>query len=114
MRYRVPRPITAFIKQVASILGGPEKEIDFLLNNAGINATPKQTSLILTPESLSEHINVNAMGPAEAVQILESHLQDGSVVMNMTSGLSLYGGVMRGSFWCLSLSSAEGFRHQGV
>jgi short-subunit dehydrogenase involved in D-alanine esterification of teichoic acids len=84
-----------------------------LLNNAGINATPKQTSLILTPEFLSEHINVNVMSPAKTVQVLESHLQDGSAVMNMTSGLGLYGGVMRGSFWCLSLSSAEGFRATG-
>jgi len=32
---------------------------------------------------------VNVMGPAKIVQLLESHLQSGSVVMNMTSGLGL-------------------------
>lgn len=32
-------------------------------------------------------MNVNVMGPARMVQVLESHLQRGSVVMNMTSGL---------------------------
>ncbi|PMD49415.1 NAD(P)-binding protein [Hyaloscypha bicolor E] len=79
--------IAAFSKQVTSILGGPEKKIDFLLNNAGINATHWQTSLTLTAESLSNHMNVNVMGPAKTVQVLESHLQKGSVVMNMTSGL---------------------------
>jgi NAD(P)-dependent dehydrogenase (short-subunit alcohol dehydrogenase family) len=79
--------IAAFSSQVTSILGGPEKKIDFLLNNAGINATHWQTSLTLTAESLSNHMNVNVMGPAKTVQVLESHLQKGSVVMNMTSGL---------------------------
>jgi NAD(P)-dependent dehydrogenase (short-subunit alcohol dehydrogenase family) len=79
--------ITVFSKQVTSLLGGADKKIDFLLNNAGINATSYQTGLTLTPDSLSNHINVNVMGPAKLVQVLESHLQDGSVVMNMTSGL---------------------------
>ena len=45
------------------------------------------TSLDLTPEALNEHVNVNVMGPAKTVQVLERHLRDGSVVMNMTSGL---------------------------
>jgi len=79
--------ITAFSKQVASVLGGEDKKIDFLLNNAGINATSQQTSLTMTPESLANHINVNVMGPAKTVQVLESNLQQGSVVMNMTSGI---------------------------
>ncbi|PMD43060.1 NAD(P)-binding protein [Hyaloscypha variabilis F] len=83
--------ITAFSKQVASVLGGDDKKIDFLLNNAGINATPKQTSLTLTPDSLANHINVNVLGPANTVQVLESHLQKGTVVMNMTSGLGSLG-----------------------
>jgi len=83
--------ITAFCKQVSSVLGGPDKKIDFLLNNAGINANSQQTSLTLTADNLSEHINVNVAGPAKTVQLLESHLQSGSVVMNTTSGL--------GSLW---------------
>lgn len=32
-------------------------------------------------------MNVNVAGPAKTVQVLEKHLQEGSVVMNMTSGL---------------------------
>lgn len=79
--------ITAFGEQVSSILGGPDKKIDFLLNNAGIHSTPNQTSLTLTSESLLEHINVNVMGPAKTVQVLEGHLHKGSVVMNTTSGI---------------------------
>ena len=79
--------IAAFSKEVGSILGGADKKINFLLNNAGINATSEQTSLTLTSESLLDHINVNVMGPAKTVQVLESHLHSGSVVMNMTSGI---------------------------
>ncbi|KAL2075993.1 hypothetical protein VTL71DRAFT_936 [Oculimacula yallundae] len=66
---------------------GKETKIDFLLNNAGINATPEQTSSTMTGDSLANHINVNVMGPARIVQILDAHLKEGSVVMNMTSGL---------------------------
>ena len=77
--------ITSFGKEVSSLLGA--EKIDFLLNNAGINAQPQQTSLTLTPEALTEHVSVNVMGPAKTVQVLEKHLQQGSVVMNMTSGL---------------------------
>lgn len=63
---------------------GQGTKIDFLLNNAGINATPDQTSLTITPDSLANHMNVNVMGPARMVQVLKSHLTEGSVVMNMT------------------------------
>ncbi|KAH7342443.1 short chain dehydrogenase/reductase SDR [Rhexocercosporidium sp. MPI-PUGE-AT-0058] len=66
---------------------GAETKIDFLLNNAGINATPNQSSLTMTPDSFANHMNVNVMGPARVVQVLEAHLKEGSVVMNMTSGL---------------------------
>lgn len=78
--------IASFAKQVSALLGQDAK-IDFLLNNAGINSSPGQDSLSLTPEALSEHINVNVMGPAKMVQVLLPHLKEGSVVMNMTSGL---------------------------
>ena len=44
--------ITAFGKQVSSTLGGADKKIDFLLNNAGINHNSKQTSLTMTIDSL--------------------------------------------------------------
>jgi len=77
--------IETFGKSVTSILDA--EKIDFLLNNAGINTHPKMTSLDVTPEVLAEHISVNVMGPAKTVQVLERHLKDGSVVMNMTSGL---------------------------
>ncbi|CZS97542.1 hypothetical protein WAI453_008678 [Rhynchosporium graminicola] len=66
---------------------GSGTKIDFLLNNAGINTTAAQTSLTMTGESLMNHMNVNVMGPARIVQVLDVHLKEGSVVMNMTSGL---------------------------
>ena len=77
--------VESFGKQVTTLLDAGK--IDFLLNNAGINAQPELTSLTLTPEALTEHVSVNVMGPAKTVQVLERHLQPGSVVMNMTSGL---------------------------
>lgn len=36
-------------------------------------------------------MNVNVLGPALLVQVLSPHLQSGSVVMNMTSGLGSLG-----------------------
>ena len=84
-----PESIESFGKQVATILGGGK--IDFLLNNAGINAQPELSSLTLAPEALTEHINVNVIGPAKIVQVLEKNLHSGSVVMNMTSGIGSMG-----------------------
>lgn len=79
--------ITTFSNQFAALFT-PDTKIDFLLNNAGINATPAQTSLTMTPDSLANHMNINVMGPAFMVQALLPHLQRGSVVMNMGSVLS--------------------------
>ncbi len=79
--------ITAFSAQFAKLFS-PDTKIDFLLNNAGINATPSQTSLTMTPDSLANHMSINVMGPALMVQTLLPHLQRGSVVMNMGSVLS--------------------------
>ncbi|KUJ21659.1 NAD(P)-binding protein [Mollisia scopiformis] len=82
--------ITKFASIISQLLGKDAK-IDFLLNNAGINANSKMTSLTMTADALTNHMNVNVMGPAKLVQVLEPHLQDGSVVMNMTSGLGSLG-----------------------
>lgn len=77
--------IESFGRQVAAII--PGRKIDFLLNNAGVNVKPELTSLDVTSESITENMAVNVIGPARIVQVLESYLQSGSVVMNMTSGL---------------------------
>ncbi|OQV01000.1 hypothetical protein CLAIMM_06422 [Cladophialophora immunda] len=79
------------VKQPLAGSGGGSKQIDYLLNNAGINATPEQSSLDMTAESLRNHIDVNVMGPAETVKVLLPYLGQGSVVMNMTSGLGSCG-----------------------
>lgn len=65
--------------------------VDFLLNNAGINATPEQTSLDISGESLRNHIDVNVMGPAETLKVVLPLLGSGSTVLNMTSGLGSCG-----------------------
>ncbi|KAE8440917.1 hypothetical protein EG329_006314 [Mollisiaceae sp. DMI_Dod_QoI] len=78
--------ITTFASTLSALLG-PSTKIDYLLNNAGINANSQLTSLTFTPESLSTHMQTNVLGPALLVQSLLPHLQQGTVVMNMTSGL---------------------------
>ncbi|KIW89455.1 uncharacterized protein Z519_09611 [Cladophialophora bantiana CBS 173.52] len=83
------KSIHAFGDAVKEPLAG--KQIDYLLNNAGINATSEQTSLDMTADSLRNHIDVNVMGPAETVKVLLPYLGKGSVVMNMTSGLGSCG-----------------------
>jgi NAD(P)-dependent dehydrogenase (short-subunit alcohol dehydrogenase family) len=82
--------IHAFAKSLPQLLGN-SSQVDVLLNNAGINATPDQTSLDINQESLREHIDVNVMGPAETVKVLMEHLGRGSTVLNMTSGLGSCG-----------------------
>lgn len=77
--------IEAFAKQVSVLLG--TRKIDFLLNNAGVNVQSQQTALNVTAEAITENMLVNVLGPAKIVQVLDAHLQSGSVVMNMTSGL---------------------------
>jgi NAD(P)-dependent dehydrogenase (short-subunit alcohol dehydrogenase family) len=74
--------ISKFADGVAKILG-KNQQIHYLLNNAGINAVPDQTSLDLTETDLQQHISVNVFGPAKTVQVLLPHLQKGSVIMNM-------------------------------
>jgi NAD(P)-dependent dehydrogenase (short-subunit alcohol dehydrogenase family) len=82
--------IHAFANSLPRLLGSSAR-IDVLLNNAGINATPEQTSLDITQESLREHIDVNVMGPAETTKMLTQYLGRGSAVLNMTSGLGSCG-----------------------
>jgi NAD(P)-dependent dehydrogenase (short-subunit alcohol dehydrogenase family) len=56
------KSVTSFASEVTSLLGAQGK-IDYLLNNAGINSVPDQTSLSLAPECLQEQITVNVLGP---------------------------------------------------
>ena len=80
--------ISQFGDAVSALLANDAK-IDFLLNNAGINAVPQQDSLSMTGEDVAEHMRVNVMGPATMVQVCAAKglLGTGSVVMNMSSGL---------------------------
>lgn len=79
--------IQAFVKEAAKKLNG--NQINYLVNNAGINANPQQTSLSIVPEDLQKHMQVNVMGPAKTVQFLyEASLLSNNVrIVNMTSGL---------------------------
>lgn len=81
-----PDSIASFGKELSKIVGEGHK-IDYLLNNAGINADPRQTAMTLTPDAVQSHINTNVVGPALLVQALNGQLSRGSIIMNMTSGL---------------------------
>jgi len=78
--------ISSFGEAVIKVLG-EEGQLHYLLNNAGINAVPDQTSLDLKEADLQQHISINVFGPAKTVQVLIPHLRKGSVIINMTSGL---------------------------
>ncbi|KAH0845867.1 hypothetical protein AYO21_06968 [Fonsecaea monophora] len=81
--------IQAFGDAVRDTLAG--NPVDYLVNNAGINATPEETSLDMTAESLRRHIDINVVGPAETVKVLLPCLREGSAVMNLSSGLGSCG-----------------------
>lgn len=79
--------ITELPKSLAAALGSATPKIDYLINNAGINAVPSQTTLDLDADDLAKHITVNVYGPAKLVSALLPYLGKGSVVVNLSSGL---------------------------
>jgi len=82
---------------------GESTQLDYLLNSAGINANPDQTSLTIGASDLRNHIDINVIGPAKTVEALLPHLKKGSVVMNMTSGLGSCGkGVVKCATYSIS------------
>jgi NAD(P)-dependent dehydrogenase (short-subunit alcohol dehydrogenase family) len=77
--------IAKFGAEVERVLAGTK--IDYLVNNSGINDTPEDSSLTMTPESLHRHIDINVLGPQKTAQVLVPLLAKDSVIVNMTSGL---------------------------
>lgn len=89
------------VTQVSDILG--QSRLDYLINNAGINAVPERTALDFTGDELREHIDINVIGPAEMVKALDSKLGKGSVVLNMSSGLGSCGkGIVKCTAYAVS------------
>lgn len=80
--------IRIFTKEAARVLGANRK-IDFLLNSAGINPAPSQSSLTLGPDEVQAQIAVNVIGPAKTVELLldAGLLSDNARILNMSSGL---------------------------
>lgn len=79
-----PSSISRFGDEVTKLLG-KDGQLHYLINNAGINTVPDQTSLDLDENTLQQHISVNVFGPAKTVQVLLPHLQERSVIANMVS-----------------------------
>lgn len=79
--------IQSFAKEAFKTLGGAK--IDYLINNAGINSVPAQTSLTLSPTDLSENMRINVLGPAKVTEYLLSAdlLAPNVRIVNMSSGL---------------------------
>ncbi len=99
--------IETFGKELDKTIG-KDTQLDFLINNAGINAVPNQTSLTLGEKDLQEHISVNVIGPAKTVEAVLSHLQKGSTVVNMTSGLGSCGkGIVKCTAYSISKAAVN-------
>ncbi|KAK1826121.1 C-factor [Podospora conica] len=81
--------IHQFAKDAARVLHPAGQKIDFLLNNAGINAASWQTSLSLGPDDMAAQFSVNVLGPAKVVEFLlgADLLAPDVRIFNMTSGL---------------------------
>ena len=64
-------------------------QIDFLLNNAGINSVPHQTALSINASDLNDQIRINVLGPAKTTELLLSNhlLAPTARIVNMSSGL---------------------------
>lgn len=87
--------------QITKVLG--DGQLHYLINNAGINSVPQKTALTMTPEDIRSHIEINVIGPNELVKACDKHLKQGSVVMNMTSGLGSIGlGIVKCSAYAMS------------
>ena len=95
--------ISAFGAAVTKTLG-PDDQVDYLFNNAGINTAPTQTALKLDPNDVQEHIAVNVLGPAKTVEALLSHLGQGSVVVNVSSSVGSCG---KGTRWAAAYSISK-------
>jgi len=78
--------IESFANEVSKTIGESTK-IDFLINNAATNSVPARSSLDIPEKEFLAEMTTNVLGPAKVTQYLYSHLQKGTVVMNMTSGL---------------------------
>ena len=79
-----------FAKAAAKVLNPQGLKIDFLINNAAINAASWQSSLTLGPDDLAAQITTNVLGPAKTVEfLLGAELLSPDVrILNMTSGLA--------------------------
>lgn len=80
--------IKSFVGEAGKVLAG--KKIDFLINNAGVNYKPEQTSLNLDPEAVMHNVRINVIGAAKLVQFFHEAalLSENVRILNMTSGLA--------------------------
>ncbi len=81
------KSISSFTDEAAKVLGG--KKLDILINNAGVNSVPEQTSLTINGSDLHRELDINVMGPANMTSTLVNKglLAPNARIMNMTSGL---------------------------
>lgn len=92
-----PSSIANFGKATTAALGSDVVKIDYVINNAGTMTRPQTSTRDLSLDDLTEHITVNVFGPAKVVDALYPHLQTGSTVVNMSSGLGSIGRAVKAS-----------------
>lgn len=76
----------ASIAAMGRILSEQDVVIDLAINNAGV--TDEEHFGEWTKKSFEFNIGVNTIGPALVTQMLDPHLQQGSIVVNISSGVA--------------------------
>lgn len=89
-------------REISDLLSG-QQQLNYLINNAGINSVSSQTALTISPTDLHNHLDTNVIGPSELFKSLYEHLGPGSVVLNMSSGLGSCGkGLVKSATYAVS------------
>jgi NAD(P)-dependent dehydrogenase (short-subunit alcohol dehydrogenase family) len=103
-----PESIASFASSAIPLVKSSGGKVDLLINNAGINATSSDNALTFLddPSSLTKHTKTNVLGPMSIAKHFLPYLSQGSVVLNLTSGLGSLGrGIVKCTTYAISKAS---------
>jgi NAD(P)-dependent dehydrogenase (short-subunit alcohol dehydrogenase family) len=84
------------IREALAELGRKIKQLDVLINNAGVLRDDAEGILTVSPDVVFETININALGALYVTQAAAPLLRSGSRVINVSSGAGQFGRLTNG------------------